>query len=127
MPQRGQLVVVSIAEKIKNEVYFYGVDVPIYKSPVKEVSDAPHCIRCKHEYEYSYHTFGHLGGFSCPECGYRRPDPDLSVTEIISSFVDSTIIKVNYSGETELVRINLPAATTYTTRRAHCLSLRSWD
>ncbi|NCC67172.1 MAG: DUF1727 domain-containing protein [Clostridia bacterium] len=99
---------VSIADKIKNEVFFYGVDVPIYKNPVKEVSDAPHCIRCKHEYEYSYHTFGHLGGFYCPECGYRRPDPDFSVTEIISCFVDSTIIKVNYSGETEQVRINLP-------------------
>ena len=99
---------VSIADKVKNEVYFYGVDVPIYRSPVKEVSDAPHCIRCKQEYEYTYHTFGHLGGFYCPECGYKRPDTNLSVTEIIGSFLDSTTVTVKFHDKTEQVKINLP-------------------
>ncbi|MEA4894493.1 MAG: Mur ligase family protein, partial [Oscillospiraceae bacterium] len=51
----------SIAEHVPNKIIFYGIDVPIYKNPVSEVSDAPYCIRCKHEYAYSYRTFGHLG------------------------------------------------------------------
>lgn len=55
------------------------MDVPVYADRVAEVSDAPYCIRCKHEYEYSYITYGHLGGFRCPHCGYERPLPAVSV------------------------------------------------
>lgn len=99
---------VSMAERVPNKIVFYGVDVPIYKNPVAEVSDAPHCIRCKHEYQYSYRTFGHLGGFACPECGYQRPQPEVSVAEIVSTGISSTTVKAAVFGETEEFTINLP-------------------
>lgn len=99
---------VSIANQIPNGIMFYGVDVPIYKNPVDEISDASHCIYCKHEYEYSYRTFGHLGGFSCPECGYSRPERQLAVTEIISTTLCSTTVALDFSGEKEQAEINLP-------------------
>ena len=98
----------SIAGQIPNKVIFYGVDVPIYKNPVEEVSDAPHCIKCKHEYEYSYRTFGHLGGFYCPDCGYKRPETEVSVKEILSTGISSTKVRVRVFGDDELVTINLP-------------------
>ena len=98
----------SIAEQIPNKIIFYGVDVPIYKNPVSEVSDAPYCIKCKHEYEYSYHTFGHLGGFYCPDCGYKRPEPQVSVTDILSSDISSTRVRVKAFGEDDVLTINLP-------------------
>ena len=98
----------SIASQIPNKVIFYGVDVPIYKDPVSEVSDAPYCIRCKHEYEYSYRTFGHLGGFYCPDCGYKRPEPQISVTDILKSSVSSTKVRVRVFGEDDVITINLP-------------------
>lgn len=98
----------SIAGQIPNKVIFYGVDVPIYKNPVDEVSDAPHCIKCKHEYEYSYHTFGHLGGFYCPDCGYKRPETQVSVTDILSMGINSTKVRVRVFGDDEVITINLP-------------------
>lgn len=98
----------SIAEQIPNKVIFYGVDVPIYKNPVDEVSDAPHCIKCKHEYEYSYRTFGHLGGFYCPDCGYKRPETQVSVTEIINTGLNSTEVRVSIFNENDEISINLP-------------------
>ncbi|PKM74150.1 MAG: DUF1727 domain-containing protein [Firmicutes bacterium HGW-Firmicutes-16] len=98
----------SIAEQIPNRVIFYGVDVPIYKNPVSEVSDAPHCIKCKHEYEYSYRTFGHLGGFCCPDCGYKRPEPQVSVTDILSTELSFTKVRVQVFGEDDVITINLP-------------------
>jgi len=98
----------SIAGQISNKVIFYGVDVPIYKNPVEEVSDAPHCIKCKHEYEYSYHTFGHLGGFFCPDCGYKRPKTQVSVTDILSMGISSTKVRVRVFGDDEVITINLP-------------------
>ncbi|MFB0919322.1 MAG: MurT ligase domain-containing protein [Oscillospiraceae bacterium] len=98
----------SIAGQILNRVIFYGVDVPIYKNPVSEVSDAPHCIKCKHEYEYSYRTFGHLGGFYCPDCGYKRPEPQVSVTDILSTELSFTKVRVQVFGEDDVITINLP-------------------
>jgi len=98
----------SIAERVPNKVVFYGVDVPIYKDPVSEVSDAPHCIRCKHEYDYTYRTFAHLGGFYCPDCGYKRPDPQVSVTEILETGVSHTRVRVRVFGDDDIVTINLP-------------------
>ena len=44
----------SLKDEISNECLFYGVDVPIYKTRVAELSDAPYCIRCKSEYEFDY-------------------------------------------------------------------------
>ena len=98
----------SIAEQIPNRLVFYGIDVPIYKDPVDEVSDAPHCIKCKHEYEYTYRTFGHLGGFYCPDCGYKRPETEVSVTDILSVGISSTRVRARVFGEDELITINLP-------------------
>lgn len=98
----------SIATEIPNKVMFFGVDVPIYNDPVSEVSDAPHCIKCKHEYDYSYHTFGHLGGFYCPNCGYKRPETQVSVTEILDTGISSTTVQVSVFGDSEEIVINLP-------------------
>lgn len=47
----------SLANRIDNTVFFYGVDTSIYKSPVSEIDEAAYCPRCKVEYEYSYRTF----------------------------------------------------------------------
>ncbi|NLW65331.1 MAG: DUF1727 domain-containing protein, partial [Clostridiales bacterium] len=99
---------VSIADQVPNEILYFGVDVPIYKDPVNEVSDASHCIHCKHEYEYSYHTYGHLGGFFCPGCGFKRPERQLAVTEILSTDIGSTTVRIDCFGDLEELTINLP-------------------
>ena len=99
---------VSLAEQIPNRCVFYGVDVPIYKNPTSELSDATHCIRCKHEYDYSYRTFGHLGGFSCPQCGYKRPQPQVSVTEIVDAGISSSTVRAQVFGAVENFTVNLP-------------------
>src|SRR6185295_16281538 len=44
--------------------------------------DAKHCRRCGHPYVYERAFVGHLGHYSCPNCGARRPDPDVAATKI---------------------------------------------
>lgn len=56
----------SLASEVDNPVLYYGVDVPIYRDRVAELSDAPYCIRCKHAYVYDYVTYGHLGQLPLP-------------------------------------------------------------
>lgn len=99
---------VSMRDRIPNKVAFYGVDVPVYRNEVHEVSDAPYCIHCKHEYEYTYRTFGHLGGFYCPNCGYRRPERQVAVTRLLSSDIDSTSFTADVFGDVDDYSVNLP-------------------
>lgn len=98
----------SIHEDIDNKVVFYGVNTPIYEEQVHESSDAPYCIHCKHEYEYEFRTYGHLGKYICNNCGYHRPDPEIHVSKIIEQSTDSSRIAVNINGKEEIADVNLP-------------------
>ena len=42
--------------------------------------DAKHCRRCGHPYAYERAFVGHLGHYSCPNCGAERPRPDVAAT-----------------------------------------------
>ncbi len=98
----------SLAEGVSNPIVWFGVNVPIYKDAVHELSDAPYCIRCKTEYEYSYITYGHLGGFRCPKCGYQRREPGVAVTKVIETGTDSSDIELSFNGRIHEVHVNLP-------------------
>jgi UDP-N-acetylmuramyl tripeptide synthase len=98
----------SLADDVPNETVFYGVDTELYRQRVAEVSDATHCIRCGAEYTYDYVTYGHLGGFRCPACGYRRPAPQVSVTRVLGQTPDATDVALCIRGETVNAAVNLP-------------------
>ncbi len=76
----------SLAEDdIPNRIVWFGINQSADLQALPSVlSDASRCIRCKAEYEYDYHTYAHLGGFRCPQCGYHRQTPHYAVTKIIS-------------------------------------------
>lgn len=98
----------SLADKIPNKIVWFGVNVPIYENAAHELSDAPYCIHCKTEYEYDYITYGHLGGFRCPKCGYQRREPDVAVTKILAAGADSSDIELSICGHAHEVHVNLP-------------------
>ena len=100
----------SLADDLPNRAVFFGIDKGAAPAGEKtELSDASHCIRCKTEYEYDYISYGHLGGFRCPKCGYRRREPDYAVTDIpvLGAAGSSIVLKVK--GRRYLAEVNLPA------------------
>lgn len=44
----------------------------------KTITEAGNCIFCGASYEYKFRSYGHLGDFHCPDCGFSRPSPDLT-------------------------------------------------
>lgn len=100
----------SLAEDLPNRAMFFGVDKSAaHETKPPEISDATHCIRCRTHYDYDYVTYGHLGGFRCPNCGYSRRAADVAVTAVESMDSAGSQIKIRI-GETEhSVRVNLPA------------------
>ncbi len=100
----------SLAGDLPNRVVWYGLEKtaadPEAKPP--QLSDASRCIRCKTEYEYDYVTYGHLGGFRCPKCGYSRPAADVAVTAVEPGADGSAVTLRTKEGERRL-SVNLPA------------------
>lgn len=100
----------SLALDLPNPVVYFGIEKGAAPSrPKPEISDATHCIRCKAEYEYDYISYGHLGGFRCPRCGYSRHKADYAVTDILSQGADSSSLIMDIRGEKRTVTVNLPA------------------
>lgn len=100
----------SLALSLPNRIVYFGIEqgaVPSHAKP--ELSDATHCIRCKTEYAYDYITYGHLGGYRCPQCGYARHAADYAVTDVIEQRASGTTAAVSIRGERRVVEINLPA------------------
>lgn len=101
----------SLAGDLPNRVVWFGIEQGAAPSRAKpEISDATHCIRCKTEYEYDYITYGHLGGFRCPKCGYSRTEPDVAVVEVDSLEPDSSLAELRVDGEFLPAAVSLPAA-----------------
>jgi len=77
---------VSLIKDLKNrEIVYYGTTASCNNLRVNLTdSDAEFCIYCKNRYEYSYRTYGHLGGFVCNNCGYKRPLTHVTCTKIES-------------------------------------------
>ena len=100
----------SLALDLPNPVRWFGLEPGAVPSrPLPEISDATHCIRCKTAYEYDYVSYGHLGGFRCPKCGYRRHKADVAVTAVPELRLDGSSIVLELDGQKQLVRVNLPA------------------
>ena len=60
----------------RDGVVYFGIDDPSQALPeLQHASDAKHCRRCGHPYAYERAFVGHLGHYSCPNCGAARPQP----------------------------------------------------
>jgi lipid II isoglutaminyl synthase (glutamine-hydrolysing) len=64
-------------------VLYFGIEDPAQAlAEMQHAFDAKHCRRCGHPYAYERAFVGHLGHYSCPNCGAERPRPEVAATEI---------------------------------------------
>jgi UDP-N-acetylmuramyl tripeptide synthase len=67
----------------RDGVLYFGIEDASQALPeLQHAFDAKHCRRCGHPYSYERAFVGHLGHYSCPDCGAERPRPDVAATEI---------------------------------------------
>jgi len=64
-------------------VTYFGVEDDAIALPgLQHASDSKHCRRCGHSYAYEAAYLAHLGRYACPNCGVRRPTPDVSAHDV---------------------------------------------
>jgi lipid II isoglutaminyl synthase (glutamine-hydrolysing) len=60
------------------EPLYFGVDDDsLAIAELQHAADSKHCRRCGHPYAYEAIYLAHLGRYACPNCGARRPDPEV--------------------------------------------------
>jgi UDP-N-acetylmuramyl tripeptide synthase len=70
-------------ERPREGVLYFGIEDHSQALPeLQHAFDAKHCRRCGHPYAYEVAFVGHLGHYSCPNCGAERPRPDVAATRI---------------------------------------------
>jgi UDP-N-acetylmuramyl tripeptide synthase len=96
-------------ERPREDVLYFGIDDATQALPeLQHAFDAKHCRRCGHPYAYECAFVGHLGHYSCPNCGAKRPTPDVAATRIeLQGMSGSRATIRTPEGEIEL-RLPLP-------------------
>jgi UDP-N-acetylmuramyl tripeptide synthase len=91
-------------ERPREGVVYFGIDDEAQALPeLQHAFDAKHCRRCGHPYSYARAFVGHLGHYSCPNCGARRPRPQVAATRIELRGMDGSRSTVRTpAGEIEL-------------------------
>lgn len=92
----------SLALEAKNEALFFGMDIP--ESGAAPVSDAPRCFSCGGEYAYESRTFAHLGHWYCPNCGGKRPAPQVLITSSEAGDAGGCLVGASVFGEERAFR-----------------------
>ena len=71
-------------------------------------ADAAVCTNCGHDLAYDHLYVSHLGVWSCPQCGARRPDLAFAGSEIALSGVESLEISITHGGEVTPYEVGVP-------------------
>jgi UDP-N-acetylmuramyl tripeptide synthase len=92
-------------------VYFGIEDVSQALPELQHAFDAKHCRRCGHPYTYERAFVGHLGHYSCPNCGAMRPQPDVAATAIELHGMSGSLVTLRTpQGE---IKLQLPLPGLY--------------
>ncbi len=87
-----------------HDISYFGIEDPSQALPeLQHAHDAKHCRRCGHPYAYARAFVGHLGHYSCPNCGADRPRPEVAATKIdLQGMSGSTIAIDTPAGRLDL-------------------------
>jgi lipid II isoglutaminyl synthase (glutamine-hydrolysing) len=99
-------------ERPRQGVTYFGIEDASQALPeLQHAFDAKHCRRCGHPYEYDRAFVGHLGHYCCPNCGARRPAPEVAATAIELRGMEGSTSTVRTPGGE--IRLELPLPGLY--------------
>jgi len=93
-------------------VTYFGIEDASQALPeLQHAFDAKHCRRCGHPYVYERAFVGHLGHYSCENCGAMRPTPTVAATAIELRGMEGSRLTLRTPGGE--LRLELPLPGLY--------------
>jgi UDP-N-acetylmuramyl tripeptide synthase len=76
-------------------VTYFGVEDKSHSlEALEHASDSKRCRNCGHEYQYEAVYLGHLGRYSCPNCGRERPVPSVAAEHVVLNGMSGSEIRM---------------------------------
>ena len=87
----------------------FGVDDPSVARPsLQHAADSKYCVRCGTPYEYAAAYVGHLGEYSCPNCGHARPALSVVARDVRMQGLDGVAFRLQTPDGARVVRLRVP-------------------
>jgi lipid II isoglutaminyl synthase (glutamine-hydrolysing) len=92
----------------RRPLYFGVEDDSLAYAELQHAADSKHCRRCGHAYAYDAIYLAHLGRYTCPNCGARRPEPAVVAREVTLRGIRSAAFTLVTPQGSERVELPLP-------------------
>jgi UDP-N-acetylmuramyl tripeptide synthase len=90
-------------------VTYFGVEDTKHALPeLQHARDAKHCRRCGAPYAYSAAFVGHLGHYTCPNCGADRPTPDVFADSVTLHGMKGSSVSMRTPAGAAQIELPLP-------------------
>jgi lipid II isoglutaminyl synthase (glutamine-hydrolysing) len=100
---------VSLAGVEGNKRLTYGLEIEMSADNFQNTGrDLKTCPHCKTELIYNKIYFAHLGHYRCPACSFKRPRPDVRLTNLTAKPDGSDLLEIKAVEETILLTSPLP-------------------
>jgi len=101
-------LIADLGRDAPSALYFGVEDDQLGRGPLAHAADSKHCRRCGEAYDYTAIYLGHLGHYSCPGCGARRPAPQVSAKAVTLNGVHGASFSLDTPAGTARVELPLP-------------------
>jgi lipid II isoglutaminyl synthase (glutamine-hydrolysing) len=101
-------LVADLGRTTANSVYFGLEDDAQALPELQHAADSKHCRNCGHAYVYDAVYLGHLGRYHCPNCGRRRPEPQVIARKVELHGTTSSSVELETPAGNTRVELKLP-------------------
>jgi lipid II isoglutaminyl synthase (glutamine-hydrolysing) len=101
-------LVADLGRPIENDVYFGVEDDSLALPELQHAADSKHCRNCGHAYVYDAVYLGHLGRYHCPNCGRRRPEPQVIARKVALNGMTGASIELETPAGDTRIELQLP-------------------
>ena len=90
-------------------VTYFGVSDDSQALPeLQHAADSKHCRNCGSPYDYEAVYLGHLGRYSCPNCGRARPEPHVVAERVVLEGMDGSQVTLRTPAGSVDLHLPLP-------------------
>src|SRR5437764_1513894 len=101
-------LVADLGRDVPGTTYF-GVDDDSQALPeLQHAADSKHCRNCGHAYVYDAVYLGHMGRYHCPNCGWKRPEPQIVARRVDLHGMTGSTVELETPSGTATVELKLP-------------------
>lgn len=97
----------ALASEGNHKYVTYGISEQIFDDISRsEIRESIFCRKCGKKLDYDFYHYGQLGIYHCPNCGWKRPEPQFTANEVV--FHDEV-----YAFTIDGIAIDSPSRTPY--------------